>query len=174
MVKRILIGSAITLGILVGMFVIVGLIVEVNFGYDNLAKDERTTKNIRSFDSQMDQGLTIFSSLEANCEAMYSQETTKTQTDAATQVSDKLDAYFRYVRAIDNFHEVEKEHPPSWFLRVIPSFWRRYKSVQSALDADLPKLKGKLADLRTVRSLYDGACRTANLHYGPIGDPWAM
>ncbi len=171
-VKLILMGSAITLGILVALFVIRCLIVEINFGYDNLAKDERATHNIRKFDSQLDEGLTIFASLEANCQAMYRQGTTQAQTDAATQASDKLDAYFKYVRAVDDFHRIEKEYRPSWFLRLIPSFRRRYENVQSTLDADLPDLKRKLTHLRTVRSLYDGACKTGNLHYRPIGDPW--
>jgi hypothetical protein len=172
--NRIFKGVAITLGIIVGLIVIRGLIIETSFEYDNLAKDEHASQRLKNLDSQMDQEMTIFSSLEAHCQAMFVQETTQEQRDAATRASNELDGYFKYVRAADNFHQVEKEYPPRWFLRLIPSFRRRYESVQSALDANLPVLKRKLADSRAVRAHYNGACRTGNLHDRPIGEPSLM
>ena len=174
MVKQFFKGGAITLGILVALFVSRRLIVEINFGYDNLVKDESASQDIKNFSSQVDATLTIFSSLEANCAAMYGQETTPEETGAATRASDTLDAYFKYARAFGDFHQVEKEYQPRWFLRLIPSFRRRYESVQSALDADLPEFKRKLAESRGIRAHYDGACRTGNLHYGSTGAPWLM
>jgi hypothetical protein len=45
--KRTFNGIAITLGITVGLFVIRVLIIETNYGYDNLAKDEHASQGLK-------------------------------------------------------------------------------------------------------------------------------
>jgi hypothetical protein len=128
MIKRLFKGIAIALGILLALFAVMGLIFETNFAYDNLAKDENDVRNFRNFDSQMDDVAKVFVLLDANC-VLKMYETTQQQEGAATKASEKLDAYSKWIRATEDFHQIEKLHPPRWFLRLMPSFRQRYEST---------------------------------------------